>query len=261
MTVEEATMVTLDGSNSSDPDGDSLNYSWTQISGPNVMLTDADTVTPEFTAPEVDSETDLTFELTVDDGDASDTDTTIVTVTDSNTPPTADAGDDQTIEVQATVTLDGSNSSDPDGDSLSYSWRQTAGPNVTLADADTATPEFTAPDVDDPTDLTFELTVDDGDASETDRTVVTVTNSETGRDGPPPITGDDPPQDLNGDGLYRDVDGDGQFAIGDVQVFFQERGSDVVQNNPEYFNFDGEDPANVTIRDVQALFQDLIEES
>ncbi|PSP22408.1 hypothetical protein BRC61_04785, partial [Halobacteriales archaeon QH_10_65_19] len=147
-TVEEQATVTLDGSDSSDPDGDSLSYSWRQTAGPDVTLTDADTATPEFTAPDVDDPTDLTFELTVDDGDASETDRTVVTVTNSNTPPTADAGDDQNVEEQTTVTLDGSNSSDPDGDSLNYSWTQIRGPDVTLTDADTATSEFTAPEVD-----------------------------------------------------------------------------------------------------------------
>ena len=78
-------------------------------------------------------------------------------------------------------------------------------------------------------------------------------------EGPPPVVGEDPPQDLNGDGLYRDVDGSGEFSIADVQAFFQNRNSDAVQNNPEFFNFDGGDPAEVTIGDVQALFADLVE--
>jgi len=77
-------------------------------------------------------------------------------------------------------------------------------------------------------------------------------------DDPPPLPGqDDPPQDLNGDGLYRDVNGDGQFSIADVQIFFQNRDSDVVTNNPECFNFDEVDPPAVSIRDVQALFLDF----
>jgi hypothetical protein len=61
------------------------------------------------------------------------------------------------------VSLDGSGSSDPDGDTLTYSWTQTAGTQVTLNDANSASPSFTAPDVDSNGDtLTFELTVDDG---------------------------------------------------------------------------------------------------
>jgi hypothetical protein len=64
-----------------------------------------------------------------------------------------------------------------------------------------------------------------------------------------------PVTDIDGDGLYEDVNGDGNFTIADVQVFFQNRDSDVVQNNAELFNFDNNDPPDVTIRDVQALFQ------
>lgn len=128
-----------------------------------------------------------------------------------NTTPTAEAGDDQTVEEDTMVALDGSGSSDPDGDSLTYSWTQAAGPDVALTDAGTATAEFTAPAVDSRTDLTFELTVDDGEASDTDTTVVTVTDSEAGDNGPPPVVGNDPPQDLDGDGLYEDIDGDGDL--------------------------------------------------
>jgi outer membrane protein assembly factor BamB len=94
-----------------------------------------------------------------------------------NNPPQAEAGTDQTVEEGATVTLDGTGSTDPDGDSLSYAWTQNSGPNVSQTEADTATPEFTAPDVDSETTLTFELTVDDGQATDTDSTTVVVRES------------------------------------------------------------------------------------
>ncbi|PSP20636.1 hypothetical protein BRC61_07000 [Halobacteriales archaeon QH_10_65_19] len=75
-------------------------------------------------------------------------------------------------------------------------------------------------------------------------------------DEPPALPGEEnPPQDLDSDGLYEDVNGDGEFTIADVQLFFQHRNADVVQDNPESFNFDGEEPADVSISDVQALFQ------
>lgn len=74
-------------------------------------------------------------------------------------------------------------------------------------------------------------------------------------DGPPPVVGNDPPRDLDGDGLYEDIDGDGEFTFTDVQQFFQNRNADVVQNNAEFFNFDNREPADVSIGDVQALFQ------
>ena len=86
----------------------------------------------------------------------------------------------------------------------------------------------------------------------------TIDESESG-DGPPPVVGDDPPQDLNGDGFYRDIDGDDEFTIGDVQLFFRNRNSAVVQSNAAAFNFDSEATVEVTISDVQALFLDSLD--
>ena len=66
----------------------------------------------------------------------------------TNRAPTADAGLDQSVNEFDTVTLDGSASNDPDaGDTLTYSWTQTAGTTVTLSDATVQMPTFDAPDV------------------------------------------------------------------------------------------------------------------
>lgn len=92
-----------------------------------------------------------------------------------NSAPTADAGPDTSVAPNTAVTLDGTGSSDPDGDTLSYSWTQTGGTSVTLSDSNTATPDFTSPNSSTKTDLTFELTVDDGALTDTDSVTVTVT--------------------------------------------------------------------------------------
>ena len=99
-----------------------------------------------------------------------------VTLTDVNEAPTAVAGEDQGgVAPGATVTLDGSTSSDPDegdSDNLKYRWTQTGEPMVTLADANAATTTFTAPSgLTETTALSFTLTVTDGDGLSHEDTV------------------------------------------------------------------------------------------
>jgi MYXO-CTERM domain-containing protein len=94
--------------------------------------------------------------------------------------PIADAGPDQTVASGEPVSLDGSNSEDPQNEPLTFAWTQTAGPATTLTGADTATPTFTAPDVAGPTTATFELVVSDGKGSATDTVDVLIEPSTTG---------------------------------------------------------------------------------
>jgi hypothetical protein len=181
--VLEETTVTLNGSNSSDPDDGIEFYRWKQIAGPSVSLSNPEAVQPTFLAPDVGSDgVSFTFELTVTDyGSLQSTDTTIVNVIWLNDPPAANAGVDQTVLEKATVTLDGSNSFDPDDGVASYQWKQVAGPSVTLSDPTDDQPTFEAPSFDDSGNqpLIFELIVTDGSGLQSsDSTTVSVSNFE-----------------------------------------------------------------------------------
>ena len=81
--------------------------------------------------------------------------------TGTNAAPNAVAGSGQQVPGGTLVTLNGSGSNDPDGDTLTYSWSQTLGPTVTLSDTSVAQPTFTAPTVSSDTLLQFQLTVSD----------------------------------------------------------------------------------------------------
>ncbi|GAG44589.1 unnamed protein product, partial [marine sediment metagenome] len=81
----------------------------------------------------------------------------------ANLPPKADAGADRTVEwTQNPIGLDGTASSDPNGDPLSYAWSVASGPAGSSAapdDPSSATPSF-VPDL--LGTYVFELVVGDG---------------------------------------------------------------------------------------------------
>jgi surface protein len=178
--VQHTQYVTLDGTSSSDADSDSLTYSWTQTSGTSVTLSSSTASQPTFTAPTLsfgDSNLSLVFSLVVNDGtEDSIADTVTITVASpANSSPVANAGPDQTVSAGATVTLDGTSSSDADGHSLSYAWTQTSGTSVTLSSSTASQPTFTAPIAANTTTLIFSLVVTDTESADSSADTVTIT--------------------------------------------------------------------------------------
>ena len=175
-TVREGADVQLNGSGF-DSDGDELTYSWTQKSGAQVDITQTGT-SLTFEAPTglPNKTMVLVFELTVADSfGGSDSDTASVMVVADNSGPTANAGPDQEVDENTMMTLT-CIGSDPEGDALSYSWRQVSGPTVEMINPNGSVLSFVALGVVETTTLEFECTVTDGQLSSSDSVMVTVNN-------------------------------------------------------------------------------------
>jgi hypothetical protein len=140
--------IILDGGNSTDPDDDSLSYQWDFVSTPigsNASLASSSSAQSDFVADVAGS---FMVELLVNDGTKDSLgDQLLVNITVENQPPVADAGATQSFITGGVVTLNGSGSSDPDGDLLTYTWSFTSRPSGSLAVLSSTTessPSFTA---------------------------------------------------------------------------------------------------------------------
>ena len=207
-TVAVGATVQLDGSGSTDVDGDPLTFSWSLVARPSgsaAVLTDPSSVTPTFVA---DLPGTYVVQLIVSDGVLASVPDT-VTVTTGNTPPVANAGPDQTVPVGAMVVLDGSASTDVDGDLLSFSWAfvaKPAGSTAALSDPSAVGPMFVA---DVPGTYVVQLIVNDGLINSAPDTVTITTENL------PPVANEGPDQTapvgsvvvLDGSGS-SDADGD-----------------------------------------------------
>lgn len=173
--VTEQTKITLSGLRSSDPNQDTLSYSWTQTAGDTVQLSSTTDPIISFVAP-ADNAGEvklLRFGLAVNDGHGGTDQTSInVIVVHLNRPPIVTTNTPITVNEGTQVTLSGS-ATDPDNDKLSYAWGQTSGPHVKLASYYDTTTTFTAPIIYPETNkvLLFMLTADDGHGGKSSATV------------------------------------------------------------------------------------------
>jgi len=170
--------VNLDGSGSTDADGDRLSYHWAFVSKPSgseANLSAPSAVNPTFY---IDCAGTYEVQLIVNDGSVDSLPDT-VTITTENSPPVANAGPDQTVFVTESVTLDGSGSTDVDGDLLTYTWSLVSIPaesTATLSDPSAVKPAFVA---DKPGTYVAELIVSDGmTESALDTVIITTQNSQ-----------------------------------------------------------------------------------
>lgn len=164
VTVGQAT--TLDGRQSSDPDGDRLTFAWSLVSAPPgsvAILANSTSVQPSLTADVVGT---YQVQLIVNDGKADSLPVVaLVTAVAGNAPPNAEAGADQTILVGQAVTLDGRRSGDPDGDRLTYQWSLVSAPTSSAATLSDATEVIAGLTPDVAGDYVVQLLVSDGTAA------------------------------------------------------------------------------------------------
>jgi len=204
------------GSGSSDVDGDGLNYSWSFMSRPtnsSATLTNPTAVKPTFRA---DLAGAYMLELVVNDGSLdSDPATVNINAENGNTVPVADAGPDQAAAIGDIVQLDGSGSSDVDGDPLTYQWSFMAipaGSTAIFSNDSAVKPTFEA---DVPGTFVVQLIVNDGSL---DSAPVTVNiNAASGNTAP--IADAGPDQSVTvGDSVQLDGSGSGD-ANGDSLIY------------------------------------------
>lgn len=159
---EVGDVISLDGSGSYDPDGDPLVWAWEILSAPGPSSAQLINETRSNPQLYLDVEGQWEIQLTVSDGVAEASDTVLVNAVSSNGAPVANAGTDRVVYVGTAVNLDGSASTDPDGDTLTYLWNfasRPSGSSAVLSDPTAERPAF-LPDV--AGNYVVQLTVSDG---------------------------------------------------------------------------------------------------
>ena len=167
--------VILDGSASGDVDGDMLTYHWSFTSKPAGSTAALSNPTAEMPIFTIDVSGDYVVQLIVNDTMV-DSAPDAVTISTSNSAPVANAGANQEPRVGDMVTLDGSASSDVDGDKLTYSWSFALKPKKSkakLTDSATVSPTFV---MDQSGDYVLQLIVNDGTEDSDPDTMVVTTN-------------------------------------------------------------------------------------
>ncbi len=165
--------------------GSKLSFKLTVVDDKDASDTDEVTVEIESvvnnqaqqTETETDTNTNQQTETETDTNNNQQTETETETeqVEQENIPPKADAGGDKSAEVNTEVKLEGGQSSDEDGEIVSYKWEQTDGPEVDLKNSDEQTASFDVPESAADSKLSFKLSVvDDKDASDSDDTTVQI---------------------------------------------------------------------------------------
>jgi len=158
-----------------------------------------------------------TFSVRATD-DADNTDPTPAEFTWTITKPTADAGENQIVESNDLVSLDGSNSFDIDNSTLSYQWEQIDDPVVILSDSRSSNPTFTAPETIEQSNLIFQLVVTNEEDTRSEPDEVTITVKPTPVTSKP-IADAGPDQSVNSDDVVQLNGGNSSVSDGSSLIY------------------------------------------
>lgn len=178
--IDIGNAAALNGSASYDLDNgpNALTYTWKLVEGPDTGLFDSpNSETTTFSAT---VEGEYLVRLTVSDGEYSASDTVLVTYR-LNLPPVADASNSQTVgtAMRQAVQLWATASTDPNGDTLTYSWKITDAPEGSNWSLSSSSGAVSSIATDLPGEYRVELTASDGVLSATDILVVTFNANQT----------------------------------------------------------------------------------
>ncbi len=180
-TISSGGTLTLNATNSLDPDGTIVTYLWALVSEELYpQLANANSASTLLTAPSTQYGGIAIYQLTVTDNQgATGSDTVTLTINGFDQPLQADAGVDQVVVENTQVTLDGSGSHDPDNIISHYLWQELSNGGLLLSDNSAQRPTFTAPSAVSSREYQFSLTVtnDRGEQAE-DSVTITVNNSQ-----------------------------------------------------------------------------------
>ena len=170
--VVQASQSHVDLNASARDDASGVTWQWRQVSGFEVQLEDADKPVARFATPVVnfrDGQQQLVFNVTATDREgASDSETVAVDIEPNNQAPQLSLAARLSRDEQTGTEL--SVAASDDKAIIGYQWRQIAGPQVQIEDANSQTARFVTPTVlvtDGIQSLDFEVTVTDSDNVQT----------------------------------------------------------------------------------------------
>ncbi|MDE1329284.1 glycosyl hydrolase family 18 protein [Vibrio aestuarianus] len=175
-TVYGPAEVELDGSKSYDPEGEKITYKWSQTSGNQVEIINADQAKATIFVPAVEKDEVYTFSLTVADTegqtDQKSTKVTNLAEEPENLPPTVTLPESMNVKSGEQFTLN-AQAQDPENDPLVYSWNVPSNFEI-VSGSSSATLVLKAPVTDVDLSATVTVNVTDGQSDVQASTIINV---------------------------------------------------------------------------------------